>query len=308
MAAMWVSLGTFAAVAGVVIFAFAVRSDRVGDPAAVLAELDLPTDAHLDGYTERLAQPLGRRLLLPAGEKITNGLRGLLPGNYLDRLRHKLTVAGLSDRVGPEEFVAMQAVGVAAGTVVGLVLPAVMGWGPIGLARSIGILAVGGWMVPVNWMQRAREKRVLQIKRDLPDILDLLAVSVEAGVGLEGAVDVVTSHFDTPLANEMGRMLREMELGVSRRIGLQHLKQRIAVPEVGNFVSSLIQADALGMPLGRVLHAQATEMRAKRRQWARERAAKLPVKIIFPLMTFIFPALFVVVLGPAVLTIKDSIL
>ena len=146
------------------------------------------------------------------------------------------------------------------------------------------------------------------VRRDLPDVLDLMAISVEAGVGLEGAIEVVTEHFDTPLAREMGRVLREMELGLSRRVALGNLKRRLDVPELSNFVLSLVQADALGMPLSRVLHAQANEMRMRRRQWARERAARLPVKIVFPLMVFILPALFVVVIGPAVLSIGRNIL
>jgi tight adherence protein C len=102
-------------------------------------------------------------------------------------------------------------------------------------------------------------------------------------------------------------MLREMELGVPRRTALQNLKRRVDLPEVSNFVLSLIQADGLGMPLGRVLRAQANEMRSKRRQWAREKAAKLPVKILFPMFMFIFPALFVVVLGPAVSSILENV-
>ena len=156
-------------------------------------------------------------------------------------------------------------------------------------------------------MQKSRQKRQAQSRRDLPDILDLLAISVEAGVGLEGAIEIVGKHFDSPLAHEMSRMLREMELGVSRRIALQNMKTRIEVQDVSNFVLALVQADALGMPIGRVLRTQAHEMRLRRRQWAREKAGKLPVKIVFPLVTFILPALFVVVLGPAVMTISKNI-
>ena len=107
-------------------------------------------------------------------------------------------------------------------------------------------------------------------------------------------------HFDSPLADEFSRTLKEMELGLPRREALQNLKRRTEVPELSNFVLALTQADALGMPIGRVLKTQAAEMRLKRRQWAREKAAKLPVKILFPLVLFIFPPVFVVVLGPAV--------
>jgi tight adherence protein C len=138
-------------------------------------------------------------------------------------------------------------------------------------------------------------------------VLDLLAISVEAGVGFEGAVEVVTRHFDGPLASEFARTLQEMELGLPRREALQNLKRRTEVPELSNFVLILVQADALGMSIGRVLRSQAEEMRLKRRAWARERAARLPVKILVPLTLFILPALFVVILGPAAINISKNL-
>ena len=118
-------------------------------------------------------------------------------------------------------------------------------------------------------------------------------------MGFEGALDVVCQNFDSPLAQEFSRTLREMELGLPRRDAFQNLKRRTEVPELSNFVLALLQADALGIPIGRVLKTQAAEMRNKRRQWAREKAGKLPVKIMFPLVCFIFPAILVIVLGPA---------
>jgi tight adherence protein C len=126
-----------------------------------------------------------------------------------------------------------------------------------------------------------------------------MAISVEAGVGFEAALDVVCKNFESPLALEFRRTLKEMELGVGRREALSNLRSRNDVPELSNFVTALIQADALGMPVGRVLHTQAVELRNRRRQWAREKAAKLPVKILFPLVLFIFPAILVIILGPA---------
>lgn len=310
MGELAIYFGAAACFAGVAV-AVAARRQPAIDPGAVLAQLEGLEgleDAPLDQFTERLTQPLAPRLLKPAGDRVVGVVRGLLPRNYLDRLRHKLVVAGLGGRVGPEEFIALQAIGIAGGALAGWVAALVMGWGNVGTVRSAAIFAVLGFMYPINWLQKNREKRQGSVRRDLPDILDLLAISVEAGVGLEGAIDVVTQQFSTPLALELGRMLREMELGVSRRNALTNLKKRVEVPEVSNFVLSLVQADALGMPIGRVLRTQAHEMRLKRRQWAREKAAKLPVKIIFPLVAFILPALFVVVLGPAVMSISKNIL
>ena len=305
MSTLTLILGAALGIAGVALLVRATARPAV-DLDAVLADLD-GGDGIVDPYAERVAVPLVPRLLQPIGERAIGIVRALLPTNYLNRFRQKLLVAGLAERLTAEEFFALQAVGVAGGIFVGLVVGLVAGWGAVGLLRSAALFAVVGAVVPVQWLQKSRDRRQAQIRRDLPDILDLLAISVEAGVGLEGAIAVVGGQFDTPLAHELSRMLREMELGVSRRIALQNMKARIDVPDVSNFVLSLVQADALGMPIGRVLRTQANEMRLRRRQWAREKAGKLPVKIIFPLITFIFPALFVVVLGPAVMSISRNI-
>ncbi len=156
-----------------------------------------------------------------------------------------------------------------------------------------------GVLIPSVIVKRKATERSTSIFKDLPDCLDLLAISVEAGVGFEAALDVVCGHFDSPLAEEFRRTLQEMELGLGRREALVNLRNRTDVPELSTFIMALTQADALGMPIGRVLHTQAIEMRNRRRQWARERAAKLPVKIMFPLVLFIFPAILVVILFPS---------
>jgi tight adherence protein C len=161
------------------------------------------------------------------------------------------------------------------------------------------LMPIIGLLVPSAWLTRKVGERQQAILKDLPDTLDLLAISVEAGMGFEGALGIVCQHFSSPLAEEFHRTLREMELGLPRRDAFQNLKRRTEVPELSNFVLALMQADALGIPIGRVLRTQASEMRAKRRQWAREKAAKLPVKMLIPLVLFIFPAIMIVVLGPA---------
>ena len=201
----------------------------------------------------------------------------------------------------------MQGVGFGGGLLLGLLLGQTAGYHGFGLLRMVVLLAAMGVFAPVAWLRRKQDERQGSIKRDLPDVLDLLAISVEAGVGFEGAVEVVTRHFDSPLATEFTRTLQEMELGLPRRDALQNLKRRTEVPELSNFVLILVQADALGMPIGRVLRTQAVEMRLKRRAWAREKAARLPVKILVPLTLFILPALFVVILGPAVMSIAKNI-
>jgi tight adherence protein C len=302
---MLLTLGFACAAVGAVLVANAVRTPQV-DAEAVLAELDTQPTV-LDEFASRLKEPFASRLLRPLAALVGEKISGLVPRRRADQIRHRILIAGVSAKVGPEEFLVMQGVGLGAGTLLGLLLAKSSGYEGFGMLRIVVILAGIGVFAPVAWLRRKQDERQASIKRDLPDVLDLLAISVEAGVGFEGAVEVVTRHFDSPLAVEFSRTLQEMELGLPRREALQNLKRRTEVPELSNFVLILVQADALGMPIGRVLRTQAVEMRLKRRQWAREKAARLPVKILLPLTIFILPALFVVILGPAAMSISQNL-
>ncbi|MGH8991267.1 MAG: type II secretion system F family protein [Acidimicrobiia bacterium] len=290
--------GLAALAAGVTIVLNSIRRPEI-DAEAVLAELDLERLA-TDEFAQRLSQPLVVRVLQPLGKKVTGRIGSFLPRNHLDRLRHKFLLAGITGRIAPEEFMVLQAVAAGAGLLLGLAYGVLGGTGLGGGIKLGVILAVVVPFIPHAWLNRTRDARQGSIRRDLPDVLDLLAISVEAGVGFEGALEIVTRHFHSPLAAELSRTLREMELGLPRREALTNLKRRTEVSELSNFILILVQADALGMPIGRVLRTQAAEMRSKRRQWAREKAAKLPVKLLIPTVLLILPAIFIIVLGPAV--------
>jgi tight adherence protein C len=302
---MLLTLGFAAAAVGAVLVANALRRPQV-DAEAVLAELDTQPTI-LDEFATRLKEPILNRLVRPLAGSLGEKIAGLVPRRRADQIRHRILIAGVSAKVGPEEFVVMQGVGLGGGILLGLLLGETSGYHGFGLIRMVVLLGAMGVFAPVAWLRRKQDERQASIKRDLPDVLDLLAISVEAGVGFEGAVEVVTRHFDSPLATEFSRTLQEMELGLPRREALQNLKRRTEVPELSNFVLILVQADALGMPIGRVLRTQAVEMRLKRRAWAREKAARLPVKILLPLTIFILPALFVVILGPAAMSIAHNL-
>ena len=302
---MLLTFGVAFAAVGAVLVANATRQPSV-DAEAVLAGLETEPVV-LDEFATRLREPIATRLLRPLAGSIGEKIAALVPRRRADQLRHKLLIAGVSAKVGPEEFVVFQGVGCGAGFLFGLLAAQAGGYHGFGLVRMVAITAAMGVFAPVAWLRRKQDERQASIRRDLPDVLDLLAISVEAGVGFEGAIEVVTRHFDGPLAGEFGRLLQEMELGLPRREALQNLKRRTEVPELSNFVLILVQADALGMPIGRVLRTQATEMRLKRRAWAREKAARLPVKILLPLTVFILPALFVVILGPAAMSIAHNL-
>jgi len=265
-----------------------------------LHDLDEGDSPVVDEFERRLSDPFLIRIVRPMTDGVWSLLTRLTPSGYLENVHKKILVAGLSSTLRAEEFVVGQAVSGLVFTLVGIAY-VILGhptrkWALIAmiLMPTIGLIA------PESWLSRKVDARKMAIRKDLPDTLDLLAISVEAGMGFEGAIDIVCRHFDSPLADEFARTLREMELGLPRKDAFQNLKRRTQVPELSNFVLAILQADALGIPIGRVLRTQAVEMRAKRRQWAREKAAKLPVKILFPLMGFIFPAIMVVIIGPGV--------
>jgi tight adherence protein C len=146
-------------------------------------------------------------------------------------------------------------------------------------------------------------RRQSQVSADLPDALDLLAVSVEAGMGFDGAVSKLTEHMEGPLIDEFELTLGEMRIGESRSDALKKMADRVAAPEMAAFTRSIIQADQLGISLGRILRVQAADARLKRQAAAEERAMKAPIKMLFPLVAFIFPAMFIVILGPAFLNL-----
>jgi tight adherence protein C len=170
------------------------------------------------------------------------------------------------------------------------------------------VLSFLGYYVPEWTLRKKSGARQNAIRVALPDALDLLSITVEAGLGFDAAVSRVAKQAKGPLGEEFHRMLQEMQIGKPRADALRDLGARSTLPELQSFVLAMVQADAFGIAISKVLHVQADELRMRRRQNAEEKAQKVPVKIIFPLITCIFPALFVVVLGPAAITISHSLL
>lgn len=291
------ALATVLAGATIVVVGLAKLQQPALDTEGYLRDLDDDTRPTSE-FERRLQEPFVLRALRPLAASLGSVTR-LTPRNYLEKVHRKLLLAGLSSSIRAEEFVVAHGAAIGLLTV-GSVAYAILG----GTSAKMGILIIifgplVGILAPSAWLARKVDERQQSILKDLPDTLDLLAISVEAGMGFEGALDIVCRHFQSPLAEEFQRTLKEMELGLARREAFHNLKRRTDVPELSNFILALMQADALGIPIGRVLKTQSAEMRSKRRQWAREKAAKLPVKMLFPLMLFIFPAIMIVILGPA---------
>ncbi|MEA2828985.1 MAG: tight adherence protein [Actinomycetota bacterium] len=287
--------GTLAAVGlallgGSLMFVMVGRDRRQADITTFLPP------AERGPYEARMGEPFLRRISRIVGRAAADRLEKLLPATYVAKVERQLVMGGIERRAGTQ--LATQA-----GLVVGLALLALLlGGAPLTpmAHKSLLMLPVIGFMLPSARLKRAIRVRNDTIFKDLPDIIDMLAVAVEAGCGFDAALSIVCQHFDSPMADELRLALQGMELGMPRREVLQELKRRTDLDVVRTFVLALIQADALGIPVGRVLTSQATEIRARRRAWAREKAAKLPVKIMFPLVLFIFPPIMAIVIGPAV--------
>jgi tight adherence protein C len=232
------------------------------------------------------------------------GVRRISPAGWIDSLDRRVRIAGSSGFWTLERALAMKMMLGIVGVIGGFQ------WGGGILFGSVitGLLAGGfGYVLPdlLLW-SRGKERQEI-IQRELPDTLDQLTISVEAGLGFDAALTRVASTGQGPLAEELRRLLGEVKVGVPRGEALRHLLDRTDVQELRHFVLALQQAEEYGLPVARVLRIQSSELRVKRRQRAEEQAMKIPVKIVFPLVLCIFPALFVVLLGPAVIRVMRTL-
>lgn len=257
------------------------------------------------GYEEELNRPFSVRLLGPAWDNFLAIGRTLTPEWQMNRMRRHASLAGMGPN-GVEGLLAIKAAAVAAGATLLPLAIAALGaeFGSVVLWAIIG--GSTGFFLPDIWVARKGEERQESIRRDLPETIDLMAIAVQAGMGLEGAIELVARKLPGPLGDELHRLLQEIQLGSSRRQALQKLRDRTEVSELSTFAMALIQADAIGSPIAEVLQTHSHEMRLLRRQRARETAAKLPVKLLFPMLLCIFPALMIVVIGPAIVQIVDA--
>lgn len=266
------------------------------DVALGNAPLPDPTTVPRPGIVYRALEPL-----LAAGGSL---VRRVSPVRRIQLSRDRIVWAGLEGSFTLEKLLGYKAAAFVAGGLFGLLGAP----GSVPLPVWAGGLAVAASFVPDLILSSRATERQSQIARALPEALDLLALTVEAGLGFEQAIEVVVDNTTGPLAGELTRMLREIELGVPRRDALAALRERTDVPELSSFVVALVQSDQMGIALADVLKTQASQVRLKRRQRAREQAAKTPVKILFPVVLGIFPALFVVTIGPGAIEIVRTIL
>jgi len=233
--------------------------------------------------------------------------RRVSPLGLVAGIKRRLTLAGNPRGLDVDKFLALKAL--CSLFVLALTISASLIGSSFGF-RTLwggGLLILAAFFVPDLWLQGKINDRQKAIRVALPDTLDLLTISVEAGLGFDAAVSKVVSNTVGPLSEEFVRMLQEIQLGTPRSQAFRNLGERTDVPELNSFTIAMLQADIFGISVGKVLRVQAQEMRTKRRQRAEEIAMKAPVKIVFPLVLCIFPALLVVVLGPAAISIYSAI-
>ena len=256
---------------------------------------------------DELKLPLWQRIGKPLLGKLTNIFTRRMSSEKRILLYKRLQAAGKPGGLDPGGFRLLQGISI-------LLLTG--GAAALGLSRGLlikdlALLLIAGFifgmLLPEFYLSSLIKKRREEVSCSLPDMLDLLTVSVEAGLGFDLALVKVTERFPGVLSQELGRVLQEMKLGRSRREALQDMAERVGAEDLSAFVTSLVQADQLGVGIGNILRVQSGEMRRKRRQRAEEQAMKAPVKMLIPLVLFIFPALFVVLLGPALIQIMKNL-
>jgi tight adherence protein C len=266
----------------------AMENFRVGPRAIRQQELQRP-------FADRVVDPIARRFVA-AGRRLT-------PDERLGRIRRRLDLAGNPEGWDVDRLVGLKALGLVAGALVGLALPLMLGARPGILMLVLVGLTTLGWFGPDLWLYQTAYNRSERIRNELSNALDLLTISVEAGLAFDAALAQVARSTEGPLAKEFFRVLQEMQIGTGRLDALRALADRTDVEELRIFVGAMVQADSFGIPIANVLRIQSREMRLKRSQRAEEAAQKVPVKILFPLILCILPVLFIVAIGPAAINI-----
>jgi tight adherence protein C len=296
--------------AGVLFFVLSYRWLTTDDVTNRLIEFvsDEPQQQHrwtpaLSTRRLELAGTLFDRTIVPAFRRIANFFGRFTPNRIIGDLERQLVIAGHPMGLGARGFFGLRLMFILIGFVVAFIILQIGSSPQFVLASMMAI--VGSIAYPSLWLRRKIRFRQNLILRSLPDSVDMLSVCASAGLGFDQAMQRVSEYWETPMGLEFGRVVTEMEMGLSRKDALRNLADRIELSELSSFVSLIIQSDSLGMSISDALHAMAEQMRVERRYRAQEQARKLPNKILFPVIFFIFPAMFAVLLGPSIPSLLD---
>lgn len=275
-----------------------------------------PLGKRIDEYAAReeavsieeieLSLPITDRLFVPVLRGVADFVTRFAPQSTLDRTAHQLELAGSPRNLSPALFWASRGfLAIFLGALFFLMMWRFSVDGGKRLLYTVLFTAIGFYL-PQLWLRSLISRRQQEIVKKLPDALDLMTICVDAGLTFDGAMAQVDAKWDDALSQEFSRVIYEMQLGKSRRQALRDMVDRMDVPDVTSFVASIIQADQLGVSIGKVLRIQSEQMRIRRRQRAEEKAHQAPIKMLFPLVFLIFPAMFIVLLGPALFQVLRS--
>jgi tight adherence protein C len=256
---------------------------------------------------QEMLDSVGHRVLAPVGQATVKLVRRYTPLGYVEQLAHKTVLAGSPAGFEVDRLLVLKVLGTASGLLWFPLVYKVLAWHGLPAMMMLGVLWVASFLGPDLAIGRKIEDRQHAIAVALPDILDLLVISVEAGLGFEQAVERTATSVPGPLSDEFRRLLQETRMGATRSDALRAMDERTQVEELKSFILAMLQADAFGVSVARILRAQADEMRVRRRLAAEEQAEKVPVKMLFPLVFCIFPSVFVIVLGPALIQIGKTL-
>jgi tight adherence protein C len=273
-----------------------VLRGQVGDTPGSIANL----------RNDQLRRSALERLVLPFAGKVISSIGRLTPLDLYGRVNRLIVLAGNPPSLTAERIVAFKIVFAIVGLVAGIAVSSFLPFKGILIVMAVAVFALIGYTAPSAAVAARASKRQKEIRKVLSDTMDLLTISVEAGLGFDAALGQVVRNVPGPLSEEISRMLQEMQIGVARTEALRHLTDRTEVPELDGFVLSMIQADKYGVGVAKVLRAQATELRQKRRQRAEETAQKVPLKLLFPMIFMVLPAMFIVILGPGIIKIYEA--
>ncbi|MHB9145151.1 MAG: type II secretion system F family protein [Symbiobacteriia bacterium] len=267
------------------------------------SEIRRHTEAPMALEDGDLARPFSQRVLAPIFDRLYGSVLRFTPSQMKDSYRRRLHQAGRPMETA--QFLGVKVLLAALGFVMGVLFSFGLMAGSGTLMQMLVVIAMTGLgsYAPDFWLSGEIAKRQKGLERALPEVMDLLSVSVEAGLGFDGAIQKVAEKFREPVASEFQGYLKEIKLGKARADALRALADRNSLPDLQTFVASIIQADQLGVSFAKVLRVQSDQLRVKRKQRAEEKAAKIPIKIMLPLVIFIFPTIFIVIMGPAVINV-----
>jgi tight adherence protein C len=294
------AVGLFGAAAYLLISGLTVRQREVAVNLGKAKRYGVQTQREVE--TRR---SVNDRIVGPLTARIAGVMQRVLPRTDPNVIANRLMAAGLARSMSPQMYLALKGALVFVSVAFGVLLM-ISGLPPaMGMLAALGGGAIG-YIAPDFFINARTRGRRDMMQMELPNVLDLLCVSVEAGLGFDAAVAKLSERMEGPLVDEFGLVLHEMRIGESRSAALKNLSDRVDVPEVSQFCRAIIQADQLGIALSRILRVQSHDMRIRRQLAAEEKAMKAPVKMLFPTVLFIFPSMFVVALGPAALNLMKT--